>query len=889
MVQQKKQETTDVSRRGFLTSALGTTAGAVANAALPMGLSTLQAQEGADADSDYDPTWRPSTCQGCTTWCSSQIKIQNGRAVRCRGNEHSKVQGTTNCVRMNMSLQQIYDPDRLTRPMRRTNPEKGRGVDPEFVPITWDEAISEIADHIMELRENGEIHKFMLTRGRYTYLRHVLYGSLPEILGSPNNISHSAICNEAVKSSSFFTEGEWSYRQYNVTESRYVLIWGTDPVVSNRGVSYMNKVWGDVLDRAEVAVVEPRMNTTASKADEFLPVNSGEDGALATAMAHVILTEGLWYRDFVGDFKDGQNRFETGKKVDKETFEESENSTGLIDWWNLELNDKTPEWAEERAGVSADKIRRVARRFGKAAPHVVSWVGGGATMQPRGTYSGMAAHALNGLCGSVGTRGGTLFTPPDGVAELPDPSPYVDEVAQNGLDYPKKHGTGDKIDQRGAKDLPSLKKGKSGGGVVTNRAADGILQEDPMEIKMLISYWNNFSFSAPETSRWEKALSKIPFHVTIETNPSETAQFADILLPATHHMYERWGQVKSSGNRYETVSINRPVFTDNPDDPEDVLENGRLWNVKCSETEVPYMIADELADRGFTNLLDFFENEFKDPETGKAPGDEYDDRELRAQAFSRNALKLRTQPMWDPEVEAPPGDEIDGWDEFLERGLWNTEQWEYRNRWPSEGGEFHTETGKFEFYSKTLKKALQKHAERYDTDVDDILETCNYQARGERAFVPHYEEPFIHGDPEEYPFEFVDHKSKLNREGRTANCEWYYELNDVNPGALLGGADVALINPRDAKELGIETGDRVKVESPVGSIECYAAAWEGVQPGTVAKTYGKGHWAYGEEASEEFGKKARGGNNNELIPAEYDRLSGSTARYGTNRVKVVKV
>jgi hypothetical protein len=57
----------------------------------------------------------------------------------------------------------------------------------------------------------------------------------------------------------------------------------------------------------------------------------------------------------------------------------------------------------------------------------------------------------------------------------------------------------------------------------------------------------------------------------------------------------------------------------------------------------------------------------------------------------------------------------------------------------------------------------------------------------------------------------------------------------------------------------------------------------------VAKCYGQGHWAYGKIAAKEFGKVPRGGNNNEIIPADYDRLSGSTVYYGVTRVKVVKV
>ena len=93
-----------------------------------------------------------------------------------------------------------------------------------------------------------------------------------------------------------------------------------------------------------------------------------------------------------------------------------------------------------------------------------------------------------------------------------------------------------------------------------------------------------------------------------------------------------------------------------------------------------------------------------------------------------------------------------------------------------------TKTEKFEFYSETLKEALEKHAEKHGVTVDQVLEACFYQARGEQAFIPHYEEPLTDGDPKEYPLVFVDYKSRLNREGRSANCSWYYEFKDLDPG-----------------------------------------------------------------------------------------------------------
>ena len=109
---------------------------------------------------------------------------------------------------------------------------------------------------------------------------------------------------------------------------------------------------------------------------------------------------------------------------------------------------------------------------------------------------------------------------------------------------------------------------------------------------------------------------------------------------------------------------------------------------------------------------------------------------------------------------------LTGWEDYREHGVWNSNPYEYKQRW---GGKFKTETKKFEFYSATLKKALKGHAEKHKTDVDDILKTCNYTAKGELAFVPHYEPPFKHGDEKAYPFTFIDYKSRLNRkaEART--------------------------------------------------------------------------------------------------------------------------
>ncbi|MFW6042562.1 MAG: molybdopterin-dependent oxidoreductase [Chloroflexota bacterium] len=841
-----------VSRRSFLIM-LGMAGGGTFVASRFPILKALAHDPGAVARAIIAGQWLPTTCQGCTSWCSKQVYVADGRAIKVRGNPNSKVNGTASCVRAHLGLQQVYDPDRVKTPMKRTNPKKGKDEDPGFVPISWDEALNTIADQIMALRENNETHKYLLLRGRYSYMRDIIYDRMTKIIGSPNNISHSAICAEAEKFGPYYTEGEWTYRQYDIPNANYILMWGADPLSANRQISYYTSVWGEAIERATAVVVDPRYSTTATKSDIWLPVKPGEDGALAVAIAHVILTEGLWYKPFVGDFVDGENRFVAGETVDEADFAEA-NTYGLVKWWNLELKDKTPEWAAEKTGIPVEQIREVAIGYGRAAPHAISWVGGGPAMQPRGAYGCMATHALNGLVGSVDNVGGTLKANKEYTQSFPGSDDYLDAIAEEGQSHKK-------IDHRGRLEFPALKGGKPGGGVVTNNAADGILNEDPNEIKVAIGYMNNFNFSAPQTERWHRALAKIPFLVHITTNASEFSWFADIILPSTHHMFEKYGYVKAHGNGYRHVTLLTPVI-----EP--------VWDVYTDETEIPWMLAEKLAERGFDNLLRHYQA-YVDPETGQAP--------TNAQEFALYALKHATQKLWDPAVYEG-GDKFDGWEDFLETGVWNSDPYPYRERW----GAMKTVTGMFEFYSETLKEALETHAEKHETSVDNVLEVCNYQARGEIAFIPHYEEPKLAGSEEEFPLVFVDYKSKLNREGRSANTSWYQELRDLDPGCEAYG-DVAQLNPVDARKLGIESGDRIRLISATGELECHAKLWEGVRPGTVAKAYGQGHWAYGRIAAEEFGKKPRGGNNNDIIPADYERLSGSSAFYANARVRVEKV
>lgn len=851
----KPEQRPGIDRRRFLQFTGAGFLAAAGGGPLLSAFSQSQSQPRATATA----TWMASTCQGCTSWCPVQVNVVDGRAVNVRGNPHSKANHGKICPRPHMALQQLYDPDRLKVPMKRTNPNKGRDEDPGFVPIGWDEAIGMIADKMIELRETGESHQFAVFRGRYSYLRDIIYSAVPKVFGSPNGISHSAICAEGEKFGAYYTEGYWDYRDYDLTETRYILAWGADPISSNRQVPHAINVWGDVRDRAEIAVIDPRLSATAAKADEWLPVIPGEDGALAVAIAHVILTEGLWSRSFVGDFIDGVNAFRSGRTVDEESFEEV-HTNGVVRWWNEELKDRTPEWAATVCGIPAEQIRRVAIGFAEAAPRAISWVSPGASMQVRGGYTAMAAHALNGLVGAADARGGVVQKSKVVADGIPDFGDYQDELAKTNSKQPK-------IDQRGTLEFPVLNSGKSGGGVVTNRAAEGILDEDPYPIQVAIGYWCNFAYSASGTERWERALTKLPFFAHITTNASEMSHFADVVLPAAHQMFEKWGFLKGKQNLYGYASLTQPML-----EP--------MWDVREDETAIPWMLAEALADRGFDSLHRYFREQFADPETGEPPTD--------GSSFSLHAVKLLTRPAWDATHAdyGKYGDALDGWDDFVEKGVWNS----HRFVPGTKIGNFKTKTGKFEFYSETLKDALTAHAERHGVDVDRVLEVTKYEARGERAFVPHYEPAYREGDPDQYPYVFFEHRSRLNREGRSANCTWYQAHKNADPGDE-NWDDVLKINPVDAQTLGLANGDTVSVESPTGTLTAHVKLWEGVRPGTVAKCFGQGHWAYGRVAAADFARRVPlGGNNNQILPPEYDRLSGSTARHGgCTRVAIRKI
>ena len=869
-----------------------------------------------------------SACQGCLSNCPVKVEVEDGRAVRVRGNDASAATGGAACPALAITLEQEYDPDRVLTPLRRRNGEKGRGVDPCFEPVSWDEALDEIADRLMALRAAGHPERFALAKGRSTGINDVLMRAFPEIYGTPNRFNHDSICADAEKLATGALDGRYDYHDYDWEHLECAILWGADPVASNRQKAHARRALPAALDRgASVFVVDPRRSATAelvekaarrhggkggsavgcavpcgSSADApadagcWVPVVPGTDGALASAIARVVLAEGLWNRDYVGDFKDGANRFaeaaRDGGAVDGASFRERF-TRGVCAWWNEELRDKTPEWASAQTGIAVSAIVRMARTFAKAGQRAVSWVSPGVTMTARGLYSGMACYALNGLVGSIDAEGGVLSFPSLPVGKLPSTETYRDDLARRACAKPR-------VDVPDSAGFLCAKGGRAQSAPVTNLIPQAIVDG---RIDALIAYWCNFPFSCMGAKRWERALEKLPFLVHVTTHISEMSHYADIVLPARHHLFETWGFARCRQNGRSSVVLEQPCVP-------------ALGDSRNDEAGVAYALAEKLADRGFPNILDYYRRECADPCTGAVPksGDE----------LAEYAVKATTAPLWrraDSNAPARSGalsavasgvgaanDAIagesgakapdtanlgvadpvgtdasslleDAWQAFRAKGLWETDP--VRGRREGEApASLPTPSGCFEFESGALCRAFEDHARRFGIAIDDVAASLGYEARGRKSLVPHFELPRRAGDTAAYPFVFSQHRSIVNLEGRSANAPLYQKLKRLDPGDEPWD-DVVKIHPDDMRALDLASGDEVRIASEEGAIVVHAKAWDGTRPGVVVKCYGQGHWAYGHVAAADFDRGVpRGGNNNEILPVEWERASGATARHG---------
>ena len=467
--------------------------------------------------------WIPTSCLSCPARCGITVKVVDGKAVQIKGNRSSLISEGQICPRGHIGLQVLYDPERILSPLKRSQPKKGRGIDPQWKPVSWDQAMEEIVGKLRTLRDALQPHHLLLLSGLNSRSNEDLLSRFAEAFGTPNLVSGDGLDREAEKTGNWMADGHFDACAYDLDQTNYLLSFGADLLESTPPVARWLRKWGRLRrekpTRTKVVDVQPRYSLTASRSDEWIPIKPGADAALAMAIAHVIIREELFDHRFVKEW-----------------------TVGFDQYRQIVLQHYAPETVSKITGIPSETIYRIAGEFARTRP-ALAIPGKGAIGWPGGSYTGYAIHCLNALVGSIDVPGGILYQESPGYRAIPNVT--YDEIAKKGFEQPS-------LDLHGTESFPAAQ-------VVTNQVPRSILEGKPYPIGMAIGFNSNFNMTAPAAGQWEEALKKIPFYVHVAPFISEMAEFADLVLPSTTFL-EEWGYDHSSpGAGSAEARIKQPV------------------------------------------------------------------------------------------------------------------------------------------------------------------------------------------------------------------------------------------------------------------------------------------------------------------------------------------
>jgi thiosulfate reductase/polysulfide reductase chain A len=506
-----------VNRRKFIKTFV--TAGALVASKEFVKARRLAAQQVVEIPEGY---WVNTCCHMCGGGTGIRVQVIDGVATKIRPNpenplgvcnvsqeyEEEKKIGSVVCPKGNSGLMTLYDPERIKKPLKRTNPQKGKFADPMWEEITWDEALNEIVERLQDLLKLSAPESLItFSENRIATEIQRDFGNL---FGTPNISFHTNICSSSRRAAALSVVGA-PEPMGDYANTRYMIIFGWNPLSATKWAHLPRIIMKGLQKGAKMVVVDPWCSETANKATEWIPIRPGTDGAMALAMANVIISEKLYNKQFIEQWGDG--------------FEE----------YSTYVMNTTPEWAEKITGVPAGKIAIIAKEFAKNQPSIADgWVGTG--HHSNAVQSLRAIFLLNVLVGSVDKPGG-LLVPEE--AKL-GPSPFklysIDKKRFDGLEnFPLGHSSGVYVE--------TMKR---------------LLEDNgPYQVKVGIATMTNLAMSVPSTELVIKALTKLEFFVVIDNYLSETAMLADIVLPGTTYL-ERYGIV-ARGVNWRMMALRQPA------------------------------------------------------------------------------------------------------------------------------------------------------------------------------------------------------------------------------------------------------------------------------------------------------------------------------------------
>jgi anaerobic selenocysteine-containing dehydrogenase len=429
---------------------------------------------------------RHSTCpHDCPSACALDIEVINCATIgRVRGSKQQSYTAGVVCAKVARYAERIHHPDRLMHPMRRIGP-KGSG---QFARISWDEALDEIAEKFDEAERDF---------GAQSVWPYYYAGTMGLVMRDGlNRLSHvkkysrfySTICSTIAWAG--YTAGTGKVAGVDPREmakSDLIVVWGTNPV--NTQVNVMTHVARARKERgAKLAVVDIYDNDTMKQADVKILLRPGTDGAFAAGVMHVLFRDGFADLEYLAKYTDASPELEA------------------------HLASRTPEWASAICGVAVAEIEAFAKLVGET-PRSFFRLGYGFTRSRNGATQMHAALCIPAVTGAWQAEGGGAFYNNAALWKF-------DKTLIEGLDV---------IDPA-ARRLDQSKIGR----VLTGDAE--ALHHGPPVKAMLIQNTNPMTV-APEQALVRAGFARDDLFIAVhEQFMTETAQMADIVLPATMFM-----------------------------------------------------------------------------------------------------------------------------------------------------------------------------------------------------------------------------------------------------------------------------------------------------------------------------------------------------------------
>ena len=456
-----------------------------------------------------------TVCQACHESCGIRVHIKDGKIVKIKGEPAHPYSKGFICLKGASQAEVVYHTDRLKHPYKRAG-RKGEG---KWQKISWDEALDTIAEKLIKVKETYGPESIVAAIGGFPRRNYVSTRLLTDSIGSPNwSYTDAMYCWGPHVIAEAVTWGPPSGLRRiteditsDVSSAKCIIVWAGNPAQTHP--EFAKRIIKARSTGAKVIVIDPRLTETASKADLWLQIRPGTDGALALGMLNVIISESLYDR-------------------------------GFIDKWCVglgELKQRVQDYPIEKVAeitwLSAEDIKKAARMYATIKPAVL-YARVGLEIIYNSTQSIRAVNSLIAITGNIDVKGGNIFQcfPPG--------------FRGRGFIHRKEHRLPDEIEEKrlGAKEFPLLCGARSPVPLFHSSVLiDAILTDKPYPVKAMIAS-SNITLCLPDSRRVVEALKKLAFMVVPELFRTTTAEFADIVLPAAHFL-----EIEEVVDRYPNI------------------------------------------------------------------------------------------------------------------------------------------------------------------------------------------------------------------------------------------------------------------------------------------------------------------------------------------------